>query len=503
MTTPMMKQWHSVKDRHREGIVFFRMGDFFEFFHEDAKVASRLLGLTLTARSKGDRAIPMAGIPVRQVESYVARLVDLGQKVVICDQVEDPATATGIVDRDVTRIVTPGTVVDPGSLDDKDNNYLLALGPRKGSWGMAWVDLSTGEFAVREVEESRLDQTLQGFDAAEILLPEGRAEDHALVARCRAALGCPVTWRPDFRFDQEAASRALNRHFGTLRLSGFGIEEETFPLGAAGAVLDYLEETQRGAIGQVRSLRRVQDGRTMAMDRSTRASLELVRTLRDADRKGSLLGVMDRTVTAMGARLLKSWILEPLLDADAIRDRQGAVSELVDAPGSLQSLREALDQVLDVERLAGRVGSGRVNARDLAAIAQSIASLPRVIASLGDTSSPWLRDRIRGLPDLDDLQHRLASTLVDAPPMSITEGGIIAEGHDPELDEMRRLGREGKGFIASFQARESEATGIANLKIGFNRVFGYYIEISNGQRDKVPERYHRKQTLKNAERYIT
>ncbi len=503
MTSPMMKQWHSVKSRHGEGILFFRMGDFFEFFHDDAKQAARLLGLTLTSRSKGDGAIPMAGVPVRQLDAYVKKLVDLGRKVVICDQIEDPSQSKGLVERDVTRIVTPGTQWDEESLDDKDNNFLAALSPARSGWSLSWVDVSTGEFRTRFVEDAALPRALQAVEAAEWLLPESLAEGGPAMEEVKAQLDAPITYRADFCFDHESAVRALNAHFGTKRLQGFGIEEEACPLGAAGAVLDYLQETQRGATGQIRTLLPVRLERHVPLDRATRSALELVRNQRDGGRAGSLLDVMDRTVTAMGARCLKSWILNPLVSPEEIQERQDAVTDLVENPSRLAGLREALDDVLDVERLSARVGSGRASPRDLKALARSLGRWPDLQAAVADTQSPWIRELADGFPRLGALVRELDDALDDSPPLLLTEGGIFRDGHHAELDELRSLRREGKTFIAEFQARESAASGIPSLKIGYNRVFGYYIEVTNAHKDKVPPTYIRKQTLKNAERYIT
>ena len=503
MTSPMMKQWNSVKSRHGDGILFFRMGDFFEFFHDDAKQAARLLGLTLTSRSKGDGAIPMAGVPVRQLDSYVKKLVDLGKKVVICDQIEDPSRAKGLVERDVTRIITPGTQWDEESLDDKDNNFLAALAPSRSGWSLSWVDISTGEFRTRFVDDAALPRALQSIEVAEWLLPESLAECGAAMEEVKAQLEAPITYRPDYCFDHESAVRALNAHFGTKRLQGFGIEQEEFPLGAAGAIFDYLQETQRGATGQIRSLLPVHLERHVPLDRATRSALELVRNQRDGGRSGSLLDVMDRTVTAMGARCLKSWILNPLATAEEIQERQDAVTDLVESPSRLASLRDALGDVLDVERLAARVGSGRASPRDLKALARSLARWPALQAAVADSESTWVRELAHDFPDLDALVHELEDALDDSPPLLLTEGGVFRDGYCAELDELRSLRREGKTFIANFQAREIEASGIPSLKIGYNRVFGYYIEVTNAHKEKVPPTYIRKQTLKNAERYIT
>ncbi len=497
--TPMMKQWHAAKSKHKDGILFFRMGDFYEFFHDDAKKASKLLGLTLTSRSKGDGGIAMAGIPVKTVGAYIKRLVELGEKVVVCDQLEDPALAKGIVERDVTRIITPGTLTEDDSLDAKDNNYLAAF---SGS-GVAWVDLSTGDFATRECSGETIIEAIDALEPSECLVPETWLHETEEGKHLAASSSWTISARPDWCFEAESARRSLNNHFGTRTLDGFGVDEMRFPIGAAGAILDYLEETQRGAVGQIRRIRCCASQPGMAIDRTSRVALELVRTVRDNDRPGSLLGIMDRCKTAMGSRLLKQWILSPLLDRDKILARQEAANWFLDNQDVLSEVRRQANEILDLERLAGRLGCGRANPRDLAALRQSLRQIPEVLNLIANSQAKLLRRAANDAPDTTDLEKLLGKALVESPPLNLSDGGVICEGYDEKLDELRSIGREGKGFIAGFQKREIEATGIQNLKIGFNKVFGYYLEVSNGNKDKVPPSYIRKQTLKNAERYIT
>ena len=498
----MMSQWQAVKDRHPEGLVFFRMGDFFEFFHDDAVRAASLLGLTLTSRSKGDGAIPMAGVPVKTSEQYIRRLMRQGEKVVICDQVEDPAEAEGLVDRRVTRIVTPGTLTEDDALSALDNNFLAAIAVAKDVAAIAWADVSTGQFTFRATTPAKILDELQRLDPSECLVAESLAADQAMLSEWKANVRAVFTSRPDFAFDRKDAVRRLNAHFGTRSLAGFGIDEDGDPLGAAGALLEYLEETQRGAIGQVRALRRSEQSGQLVLDRATRSSLELVATLRDGDRRGSLLDAIDRTATAMGARLLKSWVLAPLADPEAIGRRQDAVEELLAGPELQGDIRDELTGILDLERLSARVGCGRAGPRDMTALRRCLEALPELRRLLADSRASLLAEAAAAIPDLSGLAARLARGLVDDPPMVLKDGGVIRDGFDAELDDLRALGREGKGFIAAFQAREAAATGIP-LKVGFNQVFGFYIEITNAHRDKAPGRYIRKQTLKNAERYIT
>lgn len=496
-----MKQWHAAKNKHKDGILFFRMGDFYEFFHDDARQAAKLLGLTLTSRSKSNdgNGIAMAGIPVKTVGTYIRKLVELGEKVVVCDQIEDPAVAQGIVERDITRIITPGTLTEDDSLDEKDNNYLMAI----VEGGIAWVDLSTGDFATRACEGESIFDALDTLDPSECLVAETWFHETELGQRLKSLSTCTMSVRPDWCFDTEASLRCLNKHFGTRTLGGFGVDEESFPIGAAGAILDYLEETQRGAVGQIRRLQCDLGMGGMSIDRTSRRALELVKTVRENDRRGSLLGIMDRCKTAMGSRLLKRWILSPLMDRGEIQARQESVAWFLDDQDILAEVRRESHEILDLERLGGRIGCGRANPRDLSALRQSLRQIPMVLQLLVTSPAKLLQAAIDQAPDTSGLLDLLDRALVDNPPMNLSDGGVIREKYNPELDELRAIGREGKGFIAGFQAREIEATGIANLKIGFNKVFGYFLEVSNGNKDKVPATYIRKQTLKNAERYIT
>ena len=503
MTTPMMQQYRSMKREHPDGILFFRMGDFFEMFQEDAERASRLLGLTLTSRSKGDGAIPMAGVPVRAAATYVNRLVRQGEKVVICDQIQDPSEAKGIVDRAITRVVTPGTVLEDENLQERDNNYLCAVllkGPRAG---LAWADLSTGEFVAEEVATEALGDALARLDPAECLLPEGALAAGSPYQPVLAGMDAPTTTLPDWRFDADDAERSLKEHFGTNTLDGFGVSGMRVAIGAAGAALHYLRETQRGDVRHVTRLLPVSRENRLVLDRTTRASLELTATPRDGERRGSLLWVLDRTLTPMGARLLKRWLLEPLAQVDLVRERQDAVSELVSEEVVATTIGQLLDRVQDMDRLLARIACGRGSARELVGLRESLAVLPDLAVELSKTWSRVLRAASEELPDLSGLAELLERALLDEVPATVKEGGMLREGFDPELDELRSLGRRSREWLATFQAREQERSGIPSLKVGFNKVFGYYLEITNTHRERVPAEYIRKQTLRNAERYIT
>jgi DNA mismatch repair protein MutS len=502
MTTPMMQQLHAAKREHPDGLLFFRMGDFFELFGDDAVLGAELLGLTLTSREKGEGALPMAGVPVRSAEGYINRLVRMGRKVVVCDQIQDPSEAKGLVERAVTRVVTPGTVLDEEGLDEKSHNYLLGVFLRGDRVGLAYADLSTGTFLLEDVDRVHVLEGIAGVDPAECLIPESALEPQSPYASWTSTLLCPMTRLPDWRFDEDEAARNLCVHFKVARLDGFGIEEASPAVGAAGAVLHYLQETQKGALGHFTRLSRVRRDGFMVLDRTTRSSLELIRTQRDGGRRGSLLWVLDRTLTPMGGRLLKDWVLQPLREVEAIRTRQDAVEELLEDTRR-DGLRLRLKQVRDVERLLARVACGRATARELVGLRGSICVLPEIQFHLEESTSPLLGDLRRRLPDLSDLSDLLQRALNDEVPQTVKEGGLIRAGYDPELDALRAMGSDSRDWIARFQRAEQERTRIPSLKVGFNRVFGYYIEITNTHGARAPDHYIRKQTLKNAERYIT
>jgi DNA mismatch repair protein MutS len=503
-STPMMEQYARAKAEAPGALLFFRMGDFYELFHEDAKEASRLLGLTLTSRSK-EPEIPMAGVPVRSVDTYLRRLLALGRRVAICEQIQDPREAKGIVERAVVRVVTPGTLTEEAVLEEGRPNYLAALGPGPETSGLAWLDLSTGEFLVEDVPTELLPDAVARVDPAELLVPESWLDGGGLAPALREVLVQDPVAHPDWTFERGSGRRALLEQLGTHDLEGFGCEDVGPALGAAGAILDYVRQTQRTALGHLRRIRRHRDDDHLLLDRTTRASLELTETLRDRTREGTLLGVIDRTRTALGARRLRAWLLEPLRDVDRIRERQDGVAELL-ADSLLRSgIREALEPVRDVERIVGRVSVGRANARDLVALRASLRALPGIRELLGGTVSRVLGSLREALDPLEDLTDVLDRSLADEPPTGLKEGGLIREGWSEELDELRALRREGRNWIARFQKREIERTGIP-LKVGFNKVFGYYIEITNAQarrHRRLPSDYVRKQTTKNAERYVT
>jgi len=509
--TPMMKQYQKMKKLHPEAILFFRMGDFYEMFFEDAQTASRVLGLTLTARDKGTSAIPMAGVPHHSADGYIRKLISAGFKVAVCDQVQDPKEAKGLVDRDVTRVITPGTLTDDPLLDAKQPNFLAAVCPGPGTMGLAWADLSTGKFFVQDVPGGEADagltellNALARVSPAECLVPENlyRSEDPFIV-QLRAAGPGMITPRADWIFDRETSDRALREHFQVATLEGFGCARLQSGIGAAGAVLDYLKETQKASLAHITRLQAFHREDFAILDRTTQVSLELVEQMRTKDRRGTLLWVLDQTVTPMGARLLREWVLSPLRQAAAINHRLDGVEALVKDALRREEVRDQLKPVADLERISARISCGRANPRDLAAVAPSARALPAMREQLAETSAAMLKDIRERIDPLDDLAARIEAVLVAAPPTGIKDGGIIRPGHHAELDELRRLRSEGKAWIQEFRRREAKRTGIETLKVGFNNVFGYYIEVTHANAGKVPADYQRKQTLKNAERYIT
>ncbi len=498
--TPVMAQYAAAKRRFPEALLFFRMGDFFEMFYEDAKVASKALGLTLTARDKG-RKIPMAGVPAKAVDGYLRRLVRQGFKVAICEQMEDPATAKGLVERAIVRVVTAGTLTEDGALDPASANFLLALRPSKRRVGLAWVDLSTGRFLVADVDPATVFDEVARIAPAEVLVPEG-PDGEEWASRLSAQAGVAATPAPAWTFAPEAAGKALKDHFQVASLAGFSLDRDPPSLGAAGAALEYLRATQMTALSHVTKVERHDPGTTVAVDRATRRRLDLVERA-DGEKAGTLVEVLDRTKTAMGGRALREWILAPLRDASAIRRRHEGVEELVKDSPLRRDVVASLASVRDVERILARVATSRANARDLAALSGSLEPLPALKHMLSlcySATLSGLRERIDAHDDLKDL---LARALADDPPPSVKDGGLIRGGYDPELDELRSLSKSGKDWIAAYQAKESERTGISNLKVGFNRVFGYFIEVTKVHLAKAPPEYERKQTLANGERFTT
>ena len=502
--TPMMQQYEDAKAACGEALLFFRMGDFYELFHQDATLASGVLGLTLTSRDKGENAIPMAGFPHHQLDGYLSKLIRAGHRAAVCEQVEDPKLAKGLVKREVTRIVSPGTLTDDALLDPKQSNYLAAIftSPHKQAAeivGLAWAELSTGRFHAAVLPRDQWMDQLIRLAPSECLLAEDTPElGHPL----------PPTWtltqRPPWAFSLEIARSELCKHFGTSSLAGFGFEQsDDLAISAAGAILEYLKETQRTSLDHFQRLTKHQTSDSMEIDEASWRSLEITQCNRDGSRDRSLLGVMDRTVTAMGSRCLFDWLAHPLRDYDAITRRLDAVEELGREASWRRHLREHLAGVYDLQRLLARVSTGRCSPRDLSYIARTLRRLPEVKTELAGRTSALLCSLESRLDLCADLRTQLEAALVDDCPLTTRDGGMIRRGFNSQLDQLHELATGGKKWIADYQASEAERTQISNLKVGFNRVFGYYIEITHAHQDKIPPHYVRKQTLKNAERFIT
>ena len=503
--SPAMEQYMRFKREHDDAILFFRMGDFYEMFFDDAREAARLLGLTLTSRNHGKTSgdVPLAGVPHHAMEGYVARLIGMGRKVAICEQVEDPKKARGLVKRDVVEIVSPGTALSDSMLDGHRNNFIASLCARGPEAGIAWVDLSTGDFAVDEVASADLEDELERSPPAELVVGEGFEAQH--LGRLERALpGAAVTRMDDWRFEYHTARQALLEQLGVRSLKGYDCEDLDLGVRAAGAAIAYLRENQRSSVGHVQRLRRRRRESCLLLDAAAQRNLELLANQQDGGRGGSLLEVIDRTRTPMGARRLRQWLIAPLRDTTEIGRRHDAVGALADLRAERARLREQLERVGDLERMMARMCCRRGTPRDLSGLAASLEALPDIAAVAAAFDADLLR-RLGGpeLPDLEPLVSLVRRGLVDDPPAVVGDGGVIRDGYDAGLDELRQVSSGGRRWIARLQAEERRRTGIASLKIGFNQVFGYYIEVSKANLERVPGDYTRKQTLANAERFVT
>jgi DNA mismatch repair protein MutS len=502
--TPMMRQYQEAKQACGEALLLFRMGDFYELFFRDAEAAAAALGLTLTSRDKTESAVPMAGFPYHQLDSYLAKLIAAGFRVAICEQVEDPKLAKGIVRREVTRIVTPGTLTDDALLDPRQANYLaMVVGPSphqaEAHWGVAWVELSTGAFLAATVPADQLLDYLSRISPREVLCIDQGAEQ----IQCRGDAWV-LTPRPAWTAAYDRSVHALQRKLGTKTLEGFGFDErDELAIRAAGGILEYLKETQKSSLDHIDSLLRYRAEATLEIDRATWRSLEIARTIRENSRVGSLINIVDRCVTPMGSRKLAGWFAQPLIDVAAIRRRQDAVAELVEEGRLRAELRNGLKSVYDLERLLARVTTRRATPRDLAFIGQTLAVLPQVKTVLGERRAAEFADLAARLDLVEELRDELLRSIRRDAPLSARDGDIFLDGYHPRLDELRGLAAGGKQWIAAYQQRVQQETGIANVKVGFNKVFGYYLEVSNANRDKLPPEYIRKQTIKNGERFIS
>jgi len=501
--TPMMQQYRTIKARHQNDILMYRLGDFFEIFFEDAKIASKELNIALTSRECGmpDRA-PMCGVPAHAVDGYIAKLVGKGHRVALCEQIEDPKQAKGIVQREVVRVFTPGTMTDSAYLDDGKHNYIVAIHSDRQNLGLAVADITTGLFMATAMpigsEQKLLDEVVR-LAPAELVLPE----DFKLTRVVETVVGLKATIAPAWTFAQANAYKCLTDHFGTFNLEGFGLRDGQAEVSVAGALLTYLLETQKKAIAQITALRKYTHDSHMQLDIASRRNLELTSSARDNTKQGSLLWVLDRTRTSMGARLLRDWVERPLAGKDEIMRRLDAVGEWVNMPIERVELREHLHSIHDLERVISKLTTRTASARDLVTLRESLRVLPDVERLLKNVEAQVNADMRRTFDDLSDICASIEVAIHDTPPPAVREGGMIRPGYNAELDKLLHIKENAQSYLAELEAREKQETGITNLKVRFNRVFGYYIEVTASHLSKVPDRYMRKQTVANAERFFT
>ena len=500
--TPMMRQYLEIKEQNKDCLLFFRLGDFYEMFFEDAVTASRELEITLTGKDCGlEERAPMCGVPYHAAEGYIQRLIEKGYKVAICEQLEDPSQAKGIVERGIVRIITPGTVADGAMLKENEDSYILSLYMQDSRYGAAYADVSTGKFFVEEGEQISLNNLLARVAPKEILYDRENAALDALLKSSNASFYC--TPYEAWPYLPANAEKLLRQHFGVMSLDAFALRADSLEVPAAGALLQYLLDTQKNALKHIKKLTKTSGGAYMVIDPFTHRNLELTETMREKAKRGSLLGLLDKTRTAMGGRLLKHYIEQPLLDRQAIQGRLDAVEELKNDLYLRSTLRASLEEIYDIERLLSRISYGSLDARDAVAIRSSLRPLPEIRAQLTAAKSPLLQELGGRIDCLTELCAFLEESIADTPPMGLREGGFIRPGFHAEVDKLREAKTSGKDWLASLEKREREQTGIKNLRIGYNKVFGYYIEVTKANQALVPYRYTRRQTLTGSERYIT
>ena len=505
--TPMMKQYMQTKEEYKDCILFYRLGDFYEMFFEDAVIASKELEITLTGKDWGqEERAPMCGVPFHSADGYIARLVEKGYHVAICEQVEDPKQAKGIVKREVIRVITPGTVLDHTVLDESKNNYIMSIFGGKNGYGLSVCDVSTGEFQTTEfptiLAASRILDEVARFSPAEVVCNEAFLE-HPVAKDLKERFRIAFSDVDNRMFAYTTAKDTLEHHFHVSSLDGFGLAKKEIAVSAAGGLLWYLLETQKNDLEHISVLKYYTIGDFMPLDVASRRNLELVETLREKQKRGSLLWVLDKTKTAMGARTLRGYIEQPLIDKEEISNRLEAVGELKDNAICREELREYLSPVYDLERLISKISYKTANPRDLIAFGTSLSMLPHIKYILSTMKSPLLVEVCEQMDELQDVCDLIDRAIMEEPPIQIKDGGIIKEGYNEEIDRLRAAKTEGKTWLAQLEAKERENTGIKNLKIKYNKVFGYYLEVTNSFKDMVPDYYTRKQTLTNAERYIT
>lgn len=503
--SPMMAQYMETKKQYSDCILFYRLGDFYEMFFDDALTASRELEITLTGKECGlEERAPMCGVPYHAVDSYLSRLVQKGYKVAIAEQMEDPKLAKGLVKREVIRVVTPGTITSAQALDETKNNYLMGIVYLADKMGVSVADITTGDFLVTEVSTDRaLFDEINKFSPAEVICNDAFSMSGISLEDLKDRYHFTVSALDSHFFQDDSCRRVLREHFKVGSLEGLGLGDYDCGVIAAGAVLQYLYETQKSTLDHLTTIVPYATGNYMVLDSSTRRNLELLETMREKQKRGSLLWVLDKTRTAMGARLLRTWIEQPLISREEILKRQNAIEELNLNYISREELGEYLNPVYDLERLIGRISYKTANPRDLLAFRNSIAMVPHIKRLLGEFTSDALKELEQELDPLEDLEDLITRAIVEEPPITVREGGMIRDGYNEEADRLRHAKTEGKTWLAELEARERETTGIKNLKVKYNKVFGYYFEVTNSFKDLVPEYFIRKQTLTNAERYTT
>lgn len=501
--TPLMAQYLKIKAENPDTILLFRVGDFFETFEDDAKTASKVLGITLTRRANGQAEdVPLAGFPYHAIDTYLPKLVRAGYRVAVCEQVENPKLAKGIVKREVIEVVTPGVAFSDKLLDHKKNNYLMGICIKEGFAGISFCDVSTGEFYVFEIPEKSIRQQIESISPSEILVQKKDKDFfESLIRKINPSIR--LTKIDDWIFNFEYGKELLIMQFKTVNLKGFGIEGFSAGIISCGAVLNYLQETQKANLSHITKISAYNPSEYMALDYSTKRNLEITFSMQDGGREGSLISILDKTETAMGGRLLKKWITAPLINLKQILKRQESVENFFKDSSLRKNLFTELKEIGDLERLISKVCTGRANPREIVAIKTSLKKIPKIKELLLTAEVKTLISLGESLSAEEKLVEKISSSLVDSPPLSIADGGVIKANFSPELDELRDISVHGKDWIANLQKTERERSGISSLKVNFNKVFGYYIEISNAHKDKIPENYIRKQTLVNSERYIT
>lgn len=503
--TPMMQHYLKTHEEYKDCILFYRLGDFYEMFFDDAKVVSKELELTLTGKSCGaEERAPMCGIPYHAAETYLTRLVKKGYKVAICEQVEDPKLAKGMVKREVTRVVTPGTTLNAQALDETKNNYIMCIAYIGDHYGISSADITTGDYYVTEVDsERKLLDEVNKYQPTEIICNEAFYISGIDIDDMKNRMGIVIYSLDAWYFSDETAQMTLKDHFKVRDLEGLGLADYDSGVVAAGALLKYLYETQKTTLSNLVAIHPYTTGKFMIIDSSTRRNLELVETLREKQKRGSLLWVLDKTRTAMGARTLRSFVEQPLIERTEIEERYDAIDEFNTNAITREEIREYLNPVYDLERLITRVTYQTANPRDLIAFRNSIHMLPPIKTLMSDFQSPLLKRLYEQLDTLDELYELIERSIAEEPPLTLHDGGILKEGYNEEVDRLRKAKTDGKSWLADLEAKEREKTGIKNLKIKYNKVFGYYLEVTNSFKDLVPDYFTRKQTLANAERFIT